>query len=460
MGDLILSDIIQIVQLAGCVTVFFLPLTSQRSRFWLRALAGVVIIVGMACLTGWIKYIIQGTLGDSFASNTLYVVLYYTQYAVVAGVMWMCFKSTPSLFVFIFLGGLIAYNIIDAIGTCIIGAITIDMGYWWVPTELAVTAAVVALMRITLVRLLRHNMENFDRNISALFYLGLLIVLAFLNMLLMTIFRASVTPYLHYASFAAVLVMDTLYFLIQFGYFYLTKNRAEREALSAMLAEKEKQYEMSRRNMELVNIKSHDLKRQLEALRLAGDKDRKESLDEMQKVINDYDTTVNTENQALSVLLTEKSRACEEKGITFSCIADGAKTGFINSVDLYSIMGNALDNAIESAEVLPEDRRSVSITIKEKSRMLCIQVMNYFDPEKLKKEDGAFRTSKEDDRNHGFGTKSIQNIAEKYGGTVVFDTNDGIFTLQIVIPMPSQHEKNKAHAYASQSGVEPGMQAE
>ncbi len=47
------------------------------------------------------------------------------------------------------------------------------------------------------------------------------------------------------------------------------------------------------------------------------------------------------------------------------------------------------------------------------------------------------QSHKEDSANHGFGMKSIRFLAEKYGGTMEFSTADGLFTLQILLPVPA-----------------------
>ena len=42
-------------------------------------------------------------------------------------------------------------------------------------------------------------------------------------------------------------------------------------------------------------------------------------------------------------------------------------------------------------------------------------------------------TSKTDAINHGLGISNIKDIVEKYDGEIVFDTNKGVFSVDIVI---------------------------
>ncbi len=49
-------------------------------------------------------------------------------------------------------------------------------------------------------------------------------------------------------------------------------------------------------------------------------------------------------------------------------------------------------------------------------------------------------TTKGDECNYGYGLKSIQRITERYGGIMNISSEDGIFLLRILIPIPVQAE--------------------
>ena len=59
--------------------------------------------------------------------------------------------------------------------------------------------------------------------------------------------------------------------------------------------------------------------------------------------------------------------------------------------------------------------------------------------EKLELVDGIPKTTRRDDRYHGFGMKSIRRIAEKYGGSMTVDVKEGWFELRILIPLCQAH---------------------
>ena len=211
----------------------------------------------------------------------------------------------------------------------------------------------------------------------------------------------------------------------------------EELAVQRQLQQKQKeQYELSRENIALINRKCHDLKHQVAALRTVRDEtEREASLQEIERSVMIYDSIVKTGNEVLDTVLTEKSLLCEKEHITMTCVADGSKLGFMDAVDLYTIFGNALDNAIESALTIPDpERRVIAVTVYTRSSLLLIQLENYYEGS-LTFADGLPVTTKEHNGYHGYGMKSIRFTAEKYGGVVTVNTADNLFILRVSIPM-------------------------
>ncbi len=203
-----------------------------------------------------------------------------------------------------------------------------------------------------------------------------------------------------------------------------------------ILAKEEQQYEMSKEYIDLINLKCHDLKHQLYALRKGSIQSAE--LDEMETIVNNFDAEFDTGNEALDVVLTEKSRMCVQKNITFTCIADGEKMNFITPSNIYSMVGNILDNAIEGVETLDNiELRFISLKIVEESGVLHLHEENYLDKD-IHIKEGLPITSKDDKLSHGFGVKSIQMIAEKYNGLAKFSTKENLFVVDIILPFTSK----------------------
>ena len=120
-------------------------------------------------------------------------------------------------------------------------------------------------------------------------------------------------------------------------------------------------------------------------------------------------------------------------------MADGKKLSFMRSSDLYALFGNIIDNAIEAVSVLDEDKRTISLSVSEKSGFIVINIYNRYDGE-LSFESGLPRTTKSDESMHGFGMKSVQATCEKYGGSMSIRTDKNVFNLNIIIPKTEEKE--------------------
>ena len=197
------------------------------------------------------------------------------------------------------------------------------------------------------------------------------------------------------------------------------------------------QYRLSQETIDIINRKCHDLKHQVSALRLVtSPAQREKSLQELEHSAMIYDANVQTGNRVLDTVLTEKSLLCERRHISCTCMAQGALLDFVSPVDLYTLFGNALDNAIEASEQLPDaEKRHVSVTVQRRLGGAFIQVENYFD-HPLAERDGRIVTTKTDAGSHGFGLESIRQIARRYGGTADVAVQDHIFTLSVFLPLP------------------------
>jgi len=215
--------------------------------------------------------------------------------------------------------------------------------------------------------------------------------------------------------------------------------QVELNVVQNMLQEEKRQYENSKRNIEIINQKCHDLKHQLRTLRKqTGEVDRT-MLKEIEQAVEMYDTSTQTGNAALDVILTEKKLLCESKGVTLTCIADGSGLENVSPSDIYALFGNILDNAIEAVDQLDDpDGRSISLSVRRVVGMTVIHEENRYHGE-IMMEDGLPVTRKDDTDYHGFGMKSIRMIAENYNGYISIDMGDSIFSLTVMlVPEESQ----------------------
>lgn len=186
--------------------------------------------------------------------------------------------------------------------------------------------------------------------------------------------------------------------------------------------EKQAQYEFTKKNIELINMKCHDLK-----YRVSADSD---DVSEIKEALDIYDSAYKTENEALNIVLMEKSLICKHENINLSVIADASKLGFMKDADVYALFGNIFDNAIEAVrKVESDDGRIIGLNIKTVNSFLIINVFNQY-AGKIDMENGLPKTTKNDTRYHGYGLKSVKYIVQKYNGEMTIDVAD-LFNLTI-----------------------------
>ena len=217
---------------------------------------------------------------------------------------------------------------------------------------------------------------------------------------------------------------------------YELRVRRELESVQNILQNQYVQYQQSKDSIDLINQKYHDLKHKIAFLRAEPSAARRDAyLDKMENEIKTYEAQNKTGNPVLDTVLTSKSLYCVRHNINLTCVADGKLLNFMDVMDICTIFGNALDNAIECAErISDQEKRLIHVTLFSQKKFAIIRFENYYENE-LHFTGSLPATTKKDKDYHGYGLKSIQYVARKYGGTVSVQTKDNWFDLEILFPL-------------------------
>lgn len=135
-------------------------------------------------------------------------------------------------------------------------------------------------------------------------------------------------------------------------------------------------------------------------------------------------------NDFVNAILNSKLTFAKSIGIEVIC-SSTSNIGGIDDTDLCSLLGNILDNAIETCEKC-RGEKLIETSISIRDNKCSIIVSNSVEAEILK-NNKALKTTKKDTENHGFGVRSIRAIAEKYGGVVNFYQERNMFNCQVVL---------------------------
>ncbi len=217
--------------------------------------------------------------------------------------------------------------------------------------------------------------------------------------------------------------------------FRIRKAERDQVIMQRLLHQEQGQHMVSRATADVINRKCHDLRHQITALRHMDDAEKEQSIRALEKAVLIYDCFPKTGNPDLDVIFAEKCLFAEKQHVSVRCIVDGEKFSFMSLEDLYCLLGNALDNAIEAtAGEENEARRIVSIHAMAKDKLYSVHIENPCEKQPVFM-DGMPMTSKPDTDNHGYGMRSMRYLCEKYGGALSTGWEDGIFSLNMIFPL-------------------------
>lgn len=273
-----------------------------------------------------------------------------------------------------------------------------------------------------------------DHGMAAVLLLVILVVITF-DVLIKELSRTADFPML----FGLRAVHGTVCAFVLFVQSVMLRRRGleiELAESQRIAAERERQYQLSRANIDAINVKCHDIRHQIHRAAAGSGVIDPEFLTSVEQEVAVYDSQAKTGNEALDTILTEKGLLCEREGISLSVIADGHALDALAPHEVYSFFGNALDNAIDAVRALDDSgQRSISLTVRRVGELATIHVENYFAGDRSF-SGGLPQTSKDDTSRHGFGTRSMREIVERHGGTLTFGQRDRTFTVDAMIPVP------------------------
>ena len=362
------------------------------------------------------------------------------------GIVLLAFQTSPWAALFCATAGYTLQNLASGLGS--VPGMLVPAFMEWAYSEyfnivapyLVVYAAGYALL---IRRVRREGLDLIEP--QAMLAMMVVVILAVISydVVVKQLYNTSLATWLQLAVRLSHITLCVLVLVLEYELLYGRRLRQEVAAMSQVMATERAQYQMSRETIAAINVKCHDIRRQIHQLGAGAGAIDPELLAEMERTVNVYDATVHTDLEPLDVILTEKSLICQREGITLTVMADGECLAFMAPADLYALMGNALDNAIEAARAVADPaRRSVSVLIRRSGGMASIHVENYFSGE-VHFRDGLPLAGSEDGRGHGYGTRSMQLVARRYEGTLHLRCEGDVFHLNAALPIPEDTQRDR-----------------
>ncbi len=249
---------------------------------------------------------------------------------------------------------------------------------------------------------------------------------AFLGTMMVSSFNIHVNT-TWYAFLAIILVLA-------FGCYFVIKQKEEQLQVTMLTTQAEmleKNY-MQVNEFYMANAKLyHDMNHHFDAIyHMLENGEQEEALhyvESIRGVKNKTKIEVHTGINVLDAILCEMDKKARKKEVTFEVQSSLLPSNVgIENRDICSLFANLLENAIEAAS------EHVELKIKKVNQTLFITVRNDYTITPMR-EQGRFITSKKNKKMHGWGTQIIEQVVQKYDGTVEYETDESSFVVYVML---------------------------
>ena len=182
----------------------------------------------------------------------------------------------------------------------------------------------------------------------------------------------------------------------------------------------------------------HDLKNHILCLKGIAENGTSDELLEYLEKMNDAVEEATyismSRNSAVDAVLNEKLLYAQKNLISTQFDVTPLKNKTIPTMDICTIIGNALDNAVEACVKIenPKDRY-IYVKLHDCNNELIISVKNS-SSEEPKRRAGVYVSTKKDEKNHGLGLKSIKRTVDKHKGDMLIKYEDSVFNIVVSLP--------------------------
>ena len=235
------------------------------------------------------------------------------------------------------------------------------------------------------------------------------------------------------AAILFIAVCVTVFFLLRRFLYNMIDRRIERfqsELIEKQVREIQNMYRQ-------VRGWRHDYRNHINNMKIQlseGNYDKlSDYLNELADDLDTVDTVIKTGNVMADAILNSKLNVAEKMNIKLNVKANVPDKLPMSDVELCSMLGNILDNAVEACGTLPEEERFMRVYIGKLKGQLYLSVQN--SAGKVCKSKNTYLSTKEGE--HGYGLFRIDRVAKKYGGYVNRQNEEGVFATEIMVPINS-----------------------
>lgn len=252
------------------------------------------------------------------------------------------------------------------------------------------------------------------------------------------------TDLLYQGANGAVQFMPSIFsiFYLTFGILYNVETQnhmrinRERDMLAARLRSTHSELASLRRMQNIAASYRHDMRHHfaiLQGMAVEGNLEMiKTYLSTAQSDIESITPIRYCENETVNLILSTFSAKANQAGVTMTVDAELPVSLPLSDTELCSLLSNGLENAISAASAcLDAANRTVSVKAEVINDKMLTTIKNSYTGAVAMKDGLPQRTHD----GQGYGVHSITAITHTHGGQSHFSTENGVFTLKIMLPL-------------------------
>lgn len=192
-------------------------------------------------------------------------------------------------------------------------------------------------------------------------------------------------------------------------------------------------YQKAQKEQDATRALWHDIHKYLfsiyDLIESGNSTEAKECFKQAEVAIERIHKTVNVGNAVINGILDRATEQIQQTNIELLFDVWVPEKINIAAVDLYIILGNTLDNAIEACVKLenPAITPCIRFILKQHEHFLYYEILNPFSGE-LKKKNSKF---------HGYGLMNVRKCVEKYDGTMDVKYDEHEYQVVVKVPVSS-----------------------
>lgn len=290
------------------------------------------------------------------------------------------------------------------------------------------------------------EMYNWLKQLSI--YPTLILIIVNLFIVFMTFIFYSFADVNSNGEFAYILAMGIAAIIVSGVIVWIIKKMIDQQKKEFILQIKEKEYENQQIYfnhiqdvIQTLRAQRHDFNNYISTIygliQLEKLEEAKKYILNLSKDVSDLNEIVNVQHPVVGAVLNMKKEKAARSKIDFIADIDIPSQLPFDFVDMSTILGNLLDNAIEACEKISNTYTKIQTQIYIKDSYMIIKIENSKNNKIVLSDNKliGYVTTKLDKENHGLGLKNVMKAVSKYDGIINVQDKGKEFLVDIALPI-------------------------